>query len=252
MRELNEYLEVAEGLAREAGARLREACEGYRRVNDDSGKDVKLQADVESEKLIRAVLAEKTGLPVIGEEQGGDAALLDGKGLFWVVDPLDGTYNYLRDLPVCCVSIGLMRGREPLLGAVFDFYRGELLSGGPGLGLRIEGRPHVTRWATDIKQAMLQTGFTTAQDYSQDSLQDFIRHVRLFKKTRCIGSAALALAWTAVGRSDVYHETSIRLWDIAAGLALVKAAGGAIRLQEMRSPKFAYDVWAGVGEFFPS
>jgi hypothetical protein len=53
---------------------------------------------------------------------------------------------------------------------------------------------------------MLQTGFTTAQDYSQDSLQDFIRHVRLFKKTRCIGSAALALAWTAVGRSDVYHE----------------------------------------------
>jgi myo-inositol-1(or 4)-monophosphatase len=59
---------------------------------------------------------------VIGEEQGGDAALLDGKGLFWVVDPLDGTYNYLRDLPVCCVSIGLMRGREPLLCAVFDFY----------------------------------------------------------------------------------------------------------------------------------
>ena len=251
MRDLSEYLEVAETVAREAGACLRRADGNYRHVNDDSGKDVKLQADLESEVLIRRELGARSGLPVIGEEQGGDAGLLLRDEPFWVVDPLDGTYNYLRGHPVCCVSIALMRGVESLLGVIYDFNRDEVISGGPGLGLRIDGHPHTPRWAADIKQAMLQTGFTTAQDYSQDSLATFIRHVTLFKKTRCIGSAALALAWVAAGRSDVYHETSIRLWDVAAGIALIKAGGGDVRMKPLSAPTFAYDVWAGVGGFFP-
>lgn len=243
-------MDAALALAHEAGKVLHRG-RGLRKVNADEGKDVKLQADVDSEQLIRKGLGERTGLPVIGEELGGDPSLLDRDELFWVVDPLDGTYNYLRDIPICCVSIALMRGREALLGVIHDFYRDETYSGGPGIGLFLNGKPHKPDWARDISQANLQTGFTTAQDYSDASIRALMAHVQQFKKTRAIGSAAIACAWVAAGRSDVYHETSIRLWDIAAGIALIQAGGGAVRMKALPKPVLAYDVWAGCEAFFP-
>src|SRR5690606_30670670 len=135
------------------------------KVNDSAGHDVKLQADVDSEIMIRKFLGSASNFEVIGEEQGGNPALLERKDPFWVVDPLDGTYNYLRGIPICCVSIALMRGKEPILGAIHDFNRSETFSGGPSLGMRINGRRHSPRYATELAQASLQTGFTTSQDY---------------------------------------------------------------------------------------
>lgn len=251
MENLERYLTLAENVARQAGEVLRKAQSLEQQVNDDSGRDVKLQADLDSEKLIRSLLSEQSDFPVIGEEQGGDAGLLERSEPYWVVDPLDGTYNYLRGVPLCCVSIGLMRGADHILGVVFDFNRTEMFSGGPGLGLRLNGTSVTPQWAKTADQATLQTGFTSAQDYSLESLGRFIVQVRGFKKTRAIGSAALAMAWTAFGRSDVYHESAIRLWDIAGAAALILAAGGSIRLESLQKPAFAYNVWAGVEDFFP-
>jgi len=251
MKELQEYLAVAVDVAEEAGRLLKQAGDKMRHIRSEEGRDVKLQADVDSEKLIRRVLGERTGLPVIGEEEGGDAGLLDREEPFWVVDPLDGTYNYLRGVPICCVSIALMRGQEFLLGVIHDFNQGETFSGGEGLGMNVNGERITPAWEGVDDKGTLQTGLTTSQSYSEETLREFYDQAQRFKKTRAIGSAATALAWVAAGRCDVYHEIGIRLWDIAAGIALIKAGGGSARIRQLASPSFSYEVWAGVEALFP-
>ncbi len=236
-----ELLTLAAATARAAGAAL--AKRSDRTVNSESDHDIKLQADVDSENLIRERLA-RTKLPIIGEEIGGDAGLLSREEPYWAVDPLDGTYNYLRGMPGACVSIGLWQGRRPLLGVVFDFWRDELYSGGAGLGLTLNGRSLQPRWAPDVPHAVLCTGFPSGADRGGAAVRKFISQVERFKKIRMIGSAALALAYVASGRADAYFEESIKLWDIAAGLALVEGAGGFVRLDPGAGHPLSLNVWA--------
>ncbi|MDR1817151.1 MAG: hypothetical protein LBR07_03025 [Puniceicoccales bacterium] len=235
-------------LALEAAAAAAEVLRAGadRTVNFLSERDVKLQADRDSEELIRARLA-PTGLPVIGEEFGGDASLFptsdgeifgaDGTAggnsgttgdapLYWVVDPLDGTFNYLRDQPACCVSIALMRGREPLAGVIHDFNTGRVFAGLAGAGATFNGRAVRPRWAASREQAVVMTGFPAAADMSPAAVADYAVRVTRFKKIRMIGSAALAAAYVGVGQADIYYESRANLWDVAAGLAIARAAGG--------------------------
>lgn len=250
MKDLRRLLQAAENVSRLAGDRLAQGAGDYRSVNSDKAKDVKLQADVESEKLIREHLSKEADFPIIGEEKGGDAGLADGDELYWVVDPLDGTYNYLRDLPMACVSVGLFRGEEPVLGVIYDFNRDEMFSGIAGEGLMLNGASCTPQWAETLGQATLATGFPAGMDFSGEALQEYIGRVQQFKKIRLLGSAALAVAYVAVGRVDVYYEESINLWDVAAGLALVKAAGGSVRMTRNKIRPLAYDVWASGREEF--
>ena len=242
--DLDRLLHTAEQAARAAGERLRAGLNDYRRVNAEPGRDVKLEADVASEKLIRQLLG-ATGLPVIGEEEGGDAALVDGDATYWVVDPLDGTYNYLRDLPQTCVSIGLMRGLRPVLGVIHDFNRAETFTGVPARRtFLINGSPVRPVWASSLAKAALATGFPASADVGDAALRKFIGQVQGYRKIRMLGSAALAVAYVAAGRVDAYYEQGVRLWDIAAGLALVEAAGGVTRWSPTPTgAPFAYDVW---------
>jgi myo-inositol-1(or 4)-monophosphatase len=237
----DQFLSLAVATARAAGAAL--AKRSDRTVNLESAHDIKMQADVDSETLIRARLA-RTKLPVIGEEIGGDASLLDRDELYWAVDPLDGTYNYLRGLPASCVSIGLWRGRRPVLGVIHDFWRDELFAGGAKLGLTLNGRQVVPRWAPDVPRAVLCTGFPLGMDRGAEAVSQFIGRVERFKKIRMIGSAALALAYVANSRVDAYYEESIKLWDVAAGLALVEGAGGYTRVEPVKGQPLAFNVWA--------
>lgn len=226
---LKKLLALAESAARETGAILRAG--GDKSVSLNTATDVKLAADVNSETLVRERLA-ATGLPIIGEELGGDPALYDdaGTALYWVVDPLDGTFNYQRGQPLTCVSIGLMRGSDPVLGVIFNFNADEMFSGLVGEGIFLNGRKIVPAWATEISQACLMTGFPALADKSPEALAPFIAEVGKFKKIRMIGTAALAVAYVACGRADVYQEQGTNLWDIAAGIALVKAAGGFVKM----------------------
>lgn len=238
------YLKQAEKIAREAGAILAGGV-GLRHINFQDSKDVKLKADVESEKLIRTRLAAISDFPIIGEELGGDASLPDGDVCYWVVDPLDGTYNYLRSLSACCVSIGLLRGLEPVLGVIFDFNSGECFTS-DGETLWVNGEAIRPAWAESVGKGVLATGFPAGRDYSEAALKTFIKAIQTHGKIRMIGSAALALAYAAIGRVDAYTEDSVRLWDIAGGLALAKAAGANIRIAPATTGKaFAYDVWVG-------
>lgn len=232
--EASRLLEFAVDTAKKAGMRLRGVR--TRSVNSDAGNDVKLQEDIDSEKFIREKLA-VSNLPVIGEENGGDISLLDSDKLYWVVDPIDGTFNFLRGMPNVCVSIGLMRGRKPVVGAIYDFTRDEMFSGGTKLPLCINSRIVKPNWASDISQAVMMTGFPSITDYSTEALQEFIKAVQKFKKVRMCGSAALAMAYVACGRADLYREIRVNLWDIAAGLSLMESAGAVWEVHSANIPE---------------
>ncbi|MCC7440394.1 MAG: hypothetical protein IT285_02105 [Bdellovibrionales bacterium] len=193
------------------------------------GRDLKLQIDREAEALALEVLAKATSFPVLAEESGLSGAVDTGAlpgGPVWIVDPLDGTFNYDRGLPLCCVSIALWENGAPVLGVVQDFCRDEIYSGVVGVGAWLNGKPMRVSGITDSAQAAIATGFPVARGFDETSIRTFITRVQKFKKQRLLGTAALGLAQLAAGRVDVYAEEGGRLWDVAAGVALVLAAGG--------------------------
>lgn len=248
MSDLHQLLALAKEAALRASERLRKGLQTDRAINFQDARDVKLQADLESEAIVREFLSQQSGLPLIGEEQGGDPALFDERNeLYWIVDPLDGTFNYLRGLPATCVSIGLWKGQQPILGVIHDFQRAEVftgIAGGEQPCALLNGDPLQPNWASDYTKASLITGFPVGRDYTAESLTGFIELVQRFKKIRMLGSAALALAYVAAGRADAYTEDGIRLWDIAAGLAILKATGGTYRMIPQPGKPLASHVFA--------
>ena len=219
---------LAEKAAMAAGRSLRQICRDD--IIDTSGRDVKHRADIISEQIIIETLLEGSSYPVLTEESG-ELGLVNNDSLMWIIDPLDGTVNYSRRICLCCVSIALWRGSEPILGVINDFNHGEIFSGIVGGGALCNGNPI---FASNIKKpgdSILATGFPVNRDFSAKAIKDFLSRVREFKKIRLLGSAALSLAYTACGRVDAYVEEDIMLWDVAAGIAIVKAAGGFVSLQ---------------------
>ena len=246
----HKLLELAIQAANVAAEPLKNAVEGYRSIHLEEAHDVKLQADLESERKIREYLNQHTDFPIIGEEQGGDSSLWDSDQLYWVVDPLDGTYNYLREYPQCCVSIGLMKGSQAQLGVVYDFNRNEIFTGGLGLPFQVNGVSHTPKWAESIDKACLTTGFPHSMKRDMESMDVYIRKLLHFKKVRMIGTAALAVTYVATGYFDVYYETGIKLWDVAAGLAFAESVGAAVKLRQWDDKPLHFDIWmAGSPEF---
>ncbi|HAZ65350.1 MAG TPA: hypothetical protein DCY41_01185 [Opitutae bacterium] len=246
MADLDSLRSLALATAEAAGALLLDGAS--RRVNETTDDDVKMQADIDSENLVRERL-KISGLPIIGEELGGDPALYDsGKELYWVVDPLDGTYNYLRNQPCTCVSIGLMRGQEPILGVLRDFTASKTYLGVPGEGSYVNGRRIQPKWAVRTADACLMTGFPAAADKEGPAMDAFLLEAARYKKIRMIGSAALAIAYVAEGTADTYQECATNLWDVAAGLALIKGSGGYYRIIPTGKRPLNFDVWVSARE----
>jgi myo-inositol-1(or 4)-monophosphatase len=190
--------------------------------------DLVSEADLASERAIRELLTERRPHDgFIGEE--GDH-LESTSGLSWVVDPLDGTINFLFAIPQWCVSVAVVDGQRTLAGAVYDPNRDELFSARRDRRATLTG-PHgeVVLSGSDrdgeLATAMLATGFAydaevrAAQALALTRLLPRVRDVRRF------GSAALDLAWTAAGRYDAYFERTVKQWDIAAGALICECAG---------------------------
>ena len=217
-------LALAASAAREAGDHLTSLSGGTLAVAQETSRDIKLAADRESETLIVEHLRE-SGYAILAEE-GGELGDVSGDKPVWVVDPLDGTMNFSRGIPLCCVSIALLSGGEPVLGVVHDFNRGETFTGLAEGGAWMNGAPVSVSRVEAADQAILATGLPALRDYSAEALAPLAKQFRRFRKVRMLGSAALMLAYLAAGRVDAYQEDDIQLWDVAAGLALVKGAGG--------------------------
>lgn len=223
-------LQIAQQAALAAGKLLAKNASFV--IKESSSRDSKLSADTDSENVILDILRSQSTFPILSEEAGGELV----SGPIWIVDPLDGTVNYSRGIPIGAVSISLWNSGQPLLGVVYDFTRDELFTGIVGIGARL-GEHKIDVGTTSAKEhAIVFTGLPIAQDFSSASINEFVKLVQGYKKVRIIGSAALSLAYVAAGRGDVYFERSIRLWDVAAGIALVLAAGGRVTKIEVKGP----------------
>jgi myo-inositol-1(or 4)-monophosphatase len=222
---LGSYLSLAVQAARGAGQYLL-ATEGAGAVVKDLPRDVKLAADRDAEEIIVKILRQHSDFPMLTEEQGQLPARGEATGLRWIIDPLDGSLNFLQGIPFCSVSVALWREQQPLLGVVYDFHRQELFTGRVGDGARLNGKPIQVSSTREMGKAILCTGFPASTDFAPEPLLKLVEQLRHYRKVRLLGSAALSLAYVAAGRADAYFERDIKIWDVAAGVALVKAGGG--------------------------
>jgi myo-inositol-1(or 4)-monophosphatase len=240
----DELLTLAVGAAREAGRYLGavKSCGGLR-ITEATRRDIKANADREVEEIIKAHLG--AGLPILGEESGwSDAGA--GSGDYWIVDGLDGTVNFLAGIPLACISIALVRGGRPHLGVVFDFLHDEMFAGAVGSGATLNGARIAVSATPDPAAALLLSAVATKRDFSSDAMAEFGAGLARWRKVRMLGSAAISLAYVAAGRADACALAGIFEWDVAAGLALVEAAGGAARAVPAGQPHVV-DIYAHNG-----
>ena len=212
-------------------------------VTGIEGRDIKTMADVMAQDQILELL-NSSGIPVIAEE--GDHQTIRPDSLVWIVDPLDGTLNFSRRFPIAAVSIALWQNGIPLLGVIHDVFSDQVYSGQVGKGAWLNFRQIQVSKTELIKQAVLATGFPSGHSHETESLMQFVQTVQRYKKIRMLGSAAMMLAQVAAGRFDAYEEDDIYLWDVAAGLAIVKAAGGVFSMEPGSGP-YKYRVRASNG-----
>ena len=213
-------------------------------VNDvisNEGRDIKLRADIESENIIKKYIKENSDLPILAEESGANEDLGSS---FWVVDPLDGTSNYSRDFPICCISIALIHENKIILGVINDFNRNIIFEGSTETPAMMNSKPISVSDISDKTKATLATGLPAKGSYKDEAMLALAKEFAQWKKIRMIGSAAMSCAYVASGQFDQYQENGIFLWDIAAGLAIIKAAGGNYHYKTYDDNKFKVDVIA--------
>ena len=245
--ETDALLDVAVDAARTAGAllaaRVRHGAE--RQVSSKSTPtDLVSEADLASERAIRDLLARRRPDDGFVGEEGARAE--SRSGLSWVVDPLDGTVNFLFGIPQWCVSVAVRDDEGTLAGAVYDPNRDELFSatrGGPptlrgaagAVELRAAGAAadgeSAARGGDGLATAMVATGFAYEANVRAAQARVLARLLPRVRDIRRFGSAALDLTWTAAGRYDAYFERTVKQWDIAAGALICERAG--LRLLEL-------------------
>ena len=181
------------------------------------------------EAIIKELRRANPEYAVLGEEGGAQKGRGGPSRSTWVIDPLDGTSNYLHGWPHWCVSIALVENGEPIHGVVFDPLRNELFTASRGSGAALNERRIRISERKDLTGAMLITGFPPRERARAGSQLECVRELlRDAEDVRRTGSAALDLAYVACGRADAYFEAGLQPWDIAAGVLLVREAGGRV------------------------
>jgi myo-inositol-1(or 4)-monophosphatase len=227
--QISPYLETAVSAARVAGDLLRNHFGTVLEVNEFAAHDIKLDLDVRSQELITEhLLARFPGHALYGEE--GIAGNQESE-FQWIVDPIDGTVNYFYGIPHFCISIALRERGEIILGVIYDPMRDELWQVERGGTAMLNGQPIKVSSRDKISDAVLSIGFAKSKTTIAAGLPLLEHFVGRARKCRMMGSAALDLAYVACGRLDAYIESSVSLWDVAAGKLLVEAAGGKFEMQ---------------------
>lgn len=234
MAALSEYMKVCERAARAGGAVLVEKI-GRVEVREKGRSDLVTEADLASEEVVRRTILET--FPehlVLGEEgaTGGDGpaggtAPRAGQHR-WIVDPLDGTTNYVHQVPHFCVSVALERSGHLLVGAVYNPVTDEYYSAEAGKGARLNGQPIRTSRVCRLSQALAAVGFPPGVAGDSADLKLFLEALDKCQAIRRTGSMALNLCYLAAGRFDVGWSFSTNAWDVAAGILLIREAGGVV------------------------
>ncbi len=216
-------LEFCGKLARDAG-RLAHSAFGQSATSMKGRHDVVTAMDREVERFIRKAIAERyPDETIIGEEEGGGER---GAGeRVWLIDPIDGTANYARGIPHYCVSIGYLERLVPTVGVLYDPSHDWLYSAARGEGASCNGARLAVSPCADLGAATVECGWSTRR-----TTADYVALVGRVMEAGCamrrVGSGALGLADVAAGRSEAYCEMHINAWDCAAGILLVREAGG--------------------------
>lgn len=229
MEKYEEICQKVQEVAKEAGAFIRVES-GRLKATDIETKGLHnyvTYVDKQSEQLIVERLQEI--LPEAGFVVEEDTISRRGEKFNWVVDPLDGTTNFIHGLPCFSVSIALMEGDEAVVGVVYEVNQDECFYAWKGGGAWLNGKAIKVSDAPDLKSSLMATGFPY-YDYSllEKYMELFVWCLRNTHGVRRIGSAAVDLAYVACGRFEAFFEYSLNAWDVAAGALLVKEAGGEV------------------------
>jgi myo-inositol-1(or 4)-monophosphatase len=222
-------LAVALEAARAAGAELRPRF-GHRQhgVRAKSGPtDLVSDADLAAEAAIRDVLRARRPDDAILAEEGGAT---DGGALRWVVDPLDGTINFLFGVPAWGVSVACEDAEGGLVGVVLDPMRGECFAATRSGAPTLDGEPIRARGEGDLANALVATGFSYDAAVRARQAEVITRLLPRVRDIRRMGAAALDLCWTACGRYDAFYERGLKAWDLAAGALIAQRAGLEVRV----------------------
>lgn len=195
--------------------------------NKEGVNNLVTEADHAAEKAIFEVIKKDFPDHYILSEESGE--LVQDSNYKWIIDPIDGTVNFANGIPICCVSIGVEKEGQMVLGAVYNPFMNEFFFAERGQGAYLnDKRIHVSEQNELIKACMV-TGFPyTYLDMPNGPLQVFERFIRKGVPVRRLGSAAIDLCWVAAGRFDGFYEHKLNAWDSAAGFLLVEEAGGKV------------------------
>lgn len=221
--------------AREAGAYIlsESGSVSSDEITDKGTHDLVSRVDHEAQRLITARIAE--AFPrhhILAEEDQTDGTattntVVPDRGYTWIIDPLDGTTNFLHGVPPWSVSIALAYHGEPQMGIVFDVTRNELFTAAEGMGAFVNGQPCKVSSAAHLNESLVSTGFPYREFDHVEAYLSALGH--FMKETRGVrrpGCASIDLAWVAAGRFDGFFESGLHPWDVAAGMVLVREAGG--------------------------
>jgi myo-inositol-1(or 4)-monophosphatase len=251
---LNPVIKIAE----KAGTLLRDHFGTTLKVNAAELHDMKLQIDIDTQRLIEAEL--RKVFPkhaIIGEEESyGDP----NSEFRWVVDPLDGTVNYSYGIPHFGISMGLQKknpdtkhseallGYETVLAVIYDPMRNELFSAEKDQGAFLNGHRICVSSRSGLGDSIISIGFAKSDETIVRGLENYQRLIRRVRKIRTMGSAALDLAYVAAGRMEAYYEFQVRLWDIAAGMLIVEEAGGVVDIKPVMNQPHTFQTYARNGK----
>jgi myo-inositol-1(or 4)-monophosphatase len=225
--QLDLFLSVAKKAATEAGKIQMEYFDKEKEISTKSTEtDIVTQVDLLcQEAIIKSIKQEFPDHGFLAEED--DVDVINESGYVWVIDPVDGTVNYANGIPMFCVSIGLRKGNEMLVGVVFSPVLNELFWAAKGQGAYLNGKKISVSKTSKLINSVIGTGFAYDKDTNPDNnTKEFCAVTKRIRGVRRLGSAAIDLVYVACGKLEGYWEMSIKPWDIAAGVLILEEAGG--------------------------
>lgn len=223
--------------ATEAGKILKENFGGDFKISSkDVVSNLVTEIDQKSEDKIIEIIKNDFPLHDIITEEAG--AIYQESDFKWIIDPIDGTVNYAHGIPLTCVSIGLEKKGEIIMGVVFNPVSNEFFFSEKGKGAFLNDKKISVSGNNDVKKSLLVTGFPyDSSSYKPDPVTIFKKFMMLDIPIRRLGSAALDLCWTACGRFEGFWEYNLNAWDVAAGFLILEEAGG--KVTNFKNEKFS-------------
>ena len=223
---MSDYLTICEAAARAGGRELREWL-GRINPREKAPKDLVTEADLASQRKIRDIALQAfPDHAFLGEEEDQEFVHNPADAEYrWIVDPLDGTTNFVHQMPAFSVSVALERKGEVIVGVIYDPIAEECFSATLHGGAHLNGQPIQASCCTQLREALVAASFSTGVQRDSEEIKRFLEVLVECQALRRLGSAALNLAYLACGRLDGYWATSVKTWDVAAGILMAQEAG---------------------------